>query len=151
MSIRSRVITLVAASVLVAAALTTVSAQDQGPGRRGMGPGPGGFGPGPLPMLGRLDLTDAQRDQVKSILSEKSGQSNRQALATLQRDLMTAIMADQPDLSKIEQLKSSISEAEAAALNDRVDVQLRIAQQVLTPEQRQKARELPAGRGARGE
>ena len=149
MSIKARVITLVAAAGLIAVALTTVSAQGQGPGRRGMGPG--GFGPGPLPMLGRLDLTDAQRDQVKSILSEKSGQSNRQALDTLQRDLTTAIMADQPDLAKIEQLKSSISEAQTAALNDRVDLQLRIAQQVLTPEQRQKARELPAGRAARGE
>ena len=149
MSIKARVITLVAAAGLIAVALTTVSAQGQGPGHRGMGPG--GFGPGPLPMLGRLDLTDAQRDQVKSILSEKSGQSNRQALDTLQRDLTTAIMADQPDLAKIEQLKSSISEAQTAALNDRVDLQLRIAQQVLTPEQRQKARELPAGRAARGE
>lgn len=148
MSIKARV-TLVAAAGLIAVALTTVSAQGQGPGNRGMGPG--GFGPGPLPMLGRLDLTDAQRDQVKSILSEKPGQSNRQALDTLQRDLTTAIMADQPDLAKIEQLKSSISEAQSAALNDRVDLQLRIAQQVLTPEQRQKARELPAGRAARGE
>ena len=149
MSIKARVITLVAAAGLIAVALTTVSAQGQGPGGRGMGPG--GFGPGPLPMLGRLDLTDAQRDQVKSILSEKPGQSNRQALDTLQRDLTTAIRADQPDLAKIEQLKSSISEAQSAALNDRVDLQLRIAQQVLTPEQRQKARELPAGRAARGE
>ena len=58
-------------------------------------------------------------------------------------------MADQPDPAKIEQLKSSISEAQTAALNDRVDLQLRIAQ-ILTPEQRQKARELPAGRAAGG-
>jgi Spy/CpxP family protein refolding chaperone len=98
-------------------------------------------------MLGRLDLTDAQKDQIKSILGEKSGQTDRQTLGNLERDLNAAIMADQPDLSKIEQLKSSIAEAQSTALNDRVDLQLRIAQQVLTPEQRQKARELPAGRG----
>jgi Spy/CpxP family protein refolding chaperone len=147
MIIRSRILAIVAALVLVAAAIATVSAQGQGPGRRGMGPGPGGFGPGPLPMLGRLDLTDAQKDQIKSILGEKSGQTDRQTLGNLERDLNAAIMADQPDLSKIEQLKSSIAEAQTAALNDRVDLQLRIAQQVLTPEQRQKARELPAGRG----
>ena len=147
MTIRSRILAIVAALVLVAAAIATVSAQGQGPGRRGMGPGPGGFGPGPLPMLGRLDLTDAQKDQIKSILSEKSGQTDRQTLGTLERDLNAAIMADQPDLSKIEQLKSSIAEAQTAALNDRVDLQLRIAQQVLTPEQRQKARDLPPGRG----
>ena len=147
MIIRSRILAIVAALVLVAAAIATVSAQGQGPGRRGMGPGPGGFGPGPLPMLGRLDLTDAQKEQIKSILAEKSGQTDRQTLGNLERDLNAAIMADQPDLSKIEQLKSSIAEAQTAALNDRVDLQLRIAQQVLTPEQRQKARELPAGRG----
>jgi Spy/CpxP family protein refolding chaperone len=147
MIIRSRILAIVAALVLVAAAIATVSAQGQGPGRRGMGPGPGGFGPGPLPMLGRLDLTDAQKDQIKSILGEKSGQTDRQTLGNLERDLNAAIMADQPDLSKIEQLKSSIAEAQSTALNDRVDLQLRIAQQVLTPEQRQKARELPAGRG----
>jgi len=147
MIIRSRILAIVAALVLVAAAIATVSAQGQGPGRRGMGPGPGGFGPGPLPMLGRLDLTDAQKDQIKSILGEKSGQTDRQTLGNLERDLNAAIMADQPDLSKIEQLKSSIAEAQTAALNDRVDLQLRIAQQVLTPEQRQKARDLPAGRG----
>jgi Spy/CpxP family protein refolding chaperone len=147
MTIRSRIVAIVAALVLVAAAIATVSAQAQaqGPGRRGMGPG--GFGPGPLPMLGRLDLTDAQRDQIKSILSEKSGQTDRQTLGNLERDLNAAIMADQPDLSKIEQLKASIAEAQTAALNDRVDLQLRIAQQVLTPEQRQKARDLPVGRG----
>jgi Spy/CpxP family protein refolding chaperone len=147
MIIRSRILAIVAALVLVAAAIATVSAQGQGPGRRGMGPGPGGFGPGPLPMLGHLDLTDAQKDQIKSILGEKSGQTDRQTLGNLERDLNAAIMADQPDLSKIEQLKSSIAEAQTAALNDRVDLQLRIAQQVLTPEQRQKARDLPAGRG----
>jgi Spy/CpxP family protein refolding chaperone len=147
MIIRSRILAIVAALVLVAAAIATVSAQGQGPGRRGMGPGPGGFGPGPLPMLGRLDLTDAQKDQIKSILGEKSGQTDRQTLGNLERDLNAAIMADQPDLSKIEQLKSSIAEAQSTALNDRVDLQLRIAQQVLTPEQRQKARDLPAGRG----
>jgi Spy/CpxP family protein refolding chaperone len=58
-------------------------------------------------------------------------------------------MADTPDTAKIEQLKASINEAEAAALNERVDLQLRIAQ-VLSPEQRQKAREVPAGPNGRG-
>ena len=105
--------------------------------------GPGG-GPGPLPMLQRLGLTDAQKEQVKGILSERSGQNAGQTLAKLHQDLTAAVMADVPDTARIEQLKTSINEAEAAALNERVDLQLRIAQ-ILTPEQRQMAREAPAG------
>jgi Spy/CpxP family protein refolding chaperone len=95
-------------------------------------------------MLQRLDLTDTQKEQVRSIMAERSGERPGQALAKLHQDLLAAVMADTPDASKIEQLKASINEAEANALNERVDLQLRIAQ-VLTPEQRQKAREAPAG------
>jgi Spy/CpxP family protein refolding chaperone len=101
-------------------------------------------------MLQRLDLTDAQKEQVRAIFAERSGQNAAQTLGKLQRDLAAAVMADTPDTAKIEQLKASINDAEAAALNERVDLQLRIAQ-ILTPEQRQKARDLPAaprGRGA---
>jgi Spy/CpxP family protein refolding chaperone len=95
-------------------------------------------------MLQRLDLTDAQKEQVKGILSERSGHNAGQTLGRLHQDLTAAVMADVPDTAKIEQLKASINEAEAAALNERVDLQLRIAQ-ILTPEQRLKAREAPAG------
>lgn len=141
MSIRSRVACAASALVVVAAfAVGTVSAQGPRGGFRGMGPG---GGPGPLPMLQRLGLTDAQKEQVKGILSERSGQSAGQTLAKLHQDLTTAVMADVPDTARIEQLKTSINEAEAAALNERVDFQLRIAQ-ILTPEQRQQAREAPA-------
>ena len=94
-------------------------------------------------MLQRLGLTDGQKEQVKGILSERSGQSAGQTIAKLHQDLTAAVMADVPDTARIEQLKTSINEAEAAALNERVDLQLRIAQ-ILTPEQRQQAREAPA-------
>ena len=101
MSIRSQVVCAASALMVVAAfAVGTVSAQGQRGGFRGTGPG---GGPGPLPMLQRLGLTDAQKEQVKGILSERSGESAGQTLA-----------------------------------------KLRIAQ-ILTPEQRQKAREAPAG------
>jgi Spy/CpxP family protein refolding chaperone len=62
--------------------------------------------------------------------------------------LRAAIFADTPDLAKIDQLKSAIAEAEAAALARRIDVDLKVAQ-VLTAEQRAKAREL-RGPGMRG-
>jgi Spy/CpxP family protein refolding chaperone len=95
-------------------------------------------------MLRNLDLTDAQKEQVRAVLAERSGRNNAQTLGQLHRDLQAAVMADTPDTAKIEQLKASINEAEAAALTERVDLQLRIAQ-ILTPDQRQKAREIPAG------
>ena len=58
-------------------------------------------------------------------------------------------MADVPDAGKIDEIKTAIGAAEASALNRRVDLQLKIAQ-ILTPEQRQKAREMPAWRGGPG-
>ena len=54
------------------------------------------------------------------------------------------------DLQKIEELKTSIASASAAALVARIDVESRIAQ-VLTPEQRAQAREaLEKAPGRRG-
>ena len=98
-------------------------------------------------MLQRLDLTDAQKEQVKALTAERATQGAGRTLAGLERDLNAAVMADSPDTAKIEQLKTAIVEAQTAALNERVDLQLRIAQ-ILTPEQRQKARDMPPGRAA---
>ena len=141
--------TLVVFTLLAVAALASTLAA-QGPGGRGSrGLGPGRGGPGPVPMLQRLDLTDAQKEQVKALTAERAGQGAGRTLAGLERDLTAAVMADSPDTAKIEQLKTSILEAQTTALNERVDLQLRIAQ-ILTPEQRQKARELPPGPRGRG-
>jgi Spy/CpxP family protein refolding chaperone len=143
MKITSRVAFVVSALFVVAVLATTaLSAQGQR-GQRGIGPGRG-FGP--LPMLHRLSLTDAQKEQVRTILAGRSEQRTGETLGKLHQDLMAAVMADTPDTARIEQLKTSINEAQTAALNERVDLQLRIAQ-ILTPEQRQKARDLPAGPG----
>jgi Spy/CpxP family protein refolding chaperone len=147
MTIRSRAVFAVSAVFVVGVlVVATLSAQGQGRGARGLGPG---RGPGPLPMLQQLDLTAAQKEQIHAIVGERTGQDARQTLGKLHQDLTAAVMADTPDASKIEQLKASINEAEATALNERVDLQLRIAQ-ILTPEQRQKARELPGGPRGRG-
>jgi Spy/CpxP family protein refolding chaperone len=67
----------------------------------------------------------------------------------LERQLQAALLADTPDPQKIEELKTSIASASAAALAARVELQSRIAQ-VLTPEQRAQARDAlgkaPTGR-----
>jgi len=141
--------TLVVLTLLAAAVLASTLAA-QAPDGRGRGMGPGRGGPGPLPMLERLDLTDAQKEQVKALTAERAQQGTGRTLAGLERELNGAVMADSPDTAKIEQLKTSIVEAQTAALNERVDLQLRIAQ-ILTPEQRQKARDVPAGPRGRGQ
>ncbi len=144
-----RFVLLAAAAIMVAAAgSVSVIAQPQGFGRgpgRGMGPD----GPGPMGMLKRLDLTDDQRAQIKAILAERKAEGPDQKLLDLQKQLHEAIFADTPDESKIGELKTAINAAEAAALNDRVALQLKIAQ-VLTPEQRLKAREFQGRRGSPG-
>ncbi len=108
---------------------------------------PGRGGPwravsGPAPVEPDRD----QKAQVKSAhWTEQRAQTDAQSpgskLMELQRASSAAVFADAPDAAQIDQLRASIAEAEAAALATRVDLQLKIAQ-ILTPEQRQRAREL---------
>jgi Spy/CpxP family protein refolding chaperone len=119
-----------------------------GPGVRGQGPG----GPGPMAMLQQLNLTEQQREQVKALMDERRDQRPGANMQELQKELHAAVFADTVDLAKIEQLKGAIASAEAAMLSARIDTHVKISQ-ILTAEQRAKARELPArgpGRGRRG-
>ncbi len=149
MNIRVRTLSTIVVVALVAlAGLIGVSAQSpaQQPGqsnRAEVRQGRGGFGRGGGPLFARLDLTDAQREQIRAIMKENvDGERPGAKRAGLEQQLRAAIFADTPDLGKIDQLKNAIAEADAAALARRIDVELKVAQ-VLTPEQRVKARELP--------
>jgi len=138
--------TAVAAMVLAAAVAIPVIAQPpqggRGPGR---GPGPGGL----LPMLRGLNLTDAQKEQIRTLTEQRrTGEDPRRNLIDLERQLQTAILADAPDQQKIEELKGSIATASAQELAARIELGSRIAQ-VLTPEQRAQAREA-VGKGPGG-
>ena len=150
---QSRTFAVVFTLLAIATLASTLIAQTGGGhGARGMGPGrggPGAGGPGMMPLLQRLNLTDAQREQVKALTAERAAARPEPSLPALEHDLTVAVMADSPDTAKIEQLKTAIVDAQTAALNERVDLQLRIAQ-ILTPEQRQQAREAPAGPRGRG-
>jgi protein CpxP len=111
------------------------------PPQGGRGPGRGPAFDGALPILRELNLTDAQREQIRAITdAQRSADNPRRNLMDLERQLHGALLADTPDLQKIEELKTSIASASAAALVARIDVESRIAQ-VLTPEQRAQARE----------
>lgn len=140
--------TAAGAIILAAAVAIPVIAQ---PPQGGRGPGRGPGMGGPMPMLRGLNLTDAQREQIKTLTEQRrSGEDPRRNLMDLERQLQTAILADTPDQQAIEQLKNSIAAASAQELAARIELQTRIAQ-ILTPEQRVQARDaVGKGPGRRG-
>lgn len=147
-----------AIAIVASVAMIPVAAQglqgrsDRGQGRGFGGPGgPGGRG-GPMAILHQLNLTDQQQEQIKAIHQERRDERPGANLMELRRRLQTAIFADTVDLAAVEGLKTAIASAEAAMLSGRIDTEVKISQ-VLTPEQRAKARELFAKgplRGRRG-
>ena len=136
---------IVVLAVAGAAAIPVIAQPPQGRG----GPGRGGPG-GPAPILRGLNLTDAQREQVRGLTEERRNDANSpgRKVAELERQLRAAVFADAPDQQKIEQLKSEVSAAAAEALTARVELEGRIAQ-ILTPEQRAQARQALETREAR--
>lgn len=142
-------LSVITAVVVGAAAFGLADAQEQG--RRG-GPGFGGpGGRGPSMHFGRIaDLTDQQREQIRTILAgEREDRQGPAAVGALHRQLDAELLADAPDEQKIEALKQQIAQATVEGLSRRIAIQRKIAQ-VLTPEQRAKARENLA-EGRRGE
>ena len=123
-------------------------------GRRGGPGGPGGFrGPGGpmglLPMLGRdVELTDAQKDQLKAIA--ESHKEDWKALADRGRAAHTAlnqaIMADSVDENLIRQKSAELAAVDADFAVARAKARAEVFQ-VLTAEQRAKVKEHAAGRG----
>ena len=145
--------TLLALAALAAVtALAPLAAQaPQVPGRMGRGfGGPGIGGPGgPQAVLRQLDLTDQQREQIKVLMTERRQEQPGARMRELQQQLHAAVFADTVDAAKIEELKTAIASAEAELLAARIDTQVKISQ-ILTPEQRAKAREFVANAPARG-
>ena len=131
----------IAAIILAAAVVVPVIAQ---PPQSGGGRGPGrGMAPGaPFGMLRELNLTDAQREQIRALTEQRRGQADnpRRKVADLERQLQVAVFADAPDQQKIDDLKKAVAAATAEELTARIELQSQIAQ-VLTPEQRAQARE----------
>jgi protein CpxP len=140
---------IVVVAIFAGAAFAITDAQERagrqpggfGPPRFGM-PGHLGFAQGRPMALGRIaDLTDAQREQIKTILDEqRQTRQGRPAAMDLHRQLRVEVLADAPDDQKIETLRQQIVQATADSLAREIGLQRKIAQ-VLTPEQRAKARE----------
>src|SRR3954468_4678084 len=95
----------VAALTLAAAIAIPVLAQPP-QGGRGSGRGPGFDGA--LPILRGLNLTDAQREQIRTLTEARRTPDNpRRNLMDLERQLQAALLADSPDQQQIDELKNS--------------------------------------------
>jgi Spy/CpxP family protein refolding chaperone len=103
-----------------------------------------------MPFIRGLNLTDAQREQIRALTDERRNQAENpgRKVADLDHQLRLALLADTPDLQKVEELKTAIAAAAAEQLSARIELESRIAQ-ILTPEQRAQAREALATAGAR--
>lgn len=148
---------------IVAATLAVVTlglgglALAQGGHRRGPG-GPGEFGPGfggraggAFPMLRQLDLSDAQREQIRGILDQNQEESKaiRERLAAARKTQRAAIETLPTDEAQIRARTSDLSAIEADAAVQRAKVHAAVFQ-VLTPEQQEKAKQLQVERQQRG-
>ena len=145
------------AVVLGLSAVAAVTAQGPGGGqppfgRRGGPGGPGGrMGGqgGPMGAVGipldRLNLTDAQRDQVKSVVD--SHQAELRALGekamTARRALERAVTADTIDEGAIRAVAADVASVESDMAVARARVHADVLQ-VLTSDQRAKLKELQA-------
>jgi protein CpxP len=142
----------VAAAVVVLAAGATLAVAQPGPrrgfGERGPG-GPGGpFGAVHVELLRGLDLSEAQREQVRTIVTSHREES--QALQQRQQAAMRALQeaTEGTDEAAIRQQGEAVGAviADAAVLRSKVRAEVWA---VLTPEQQAKAEQLRAERKAR--
>ena len=130
-----------------------------GPGGPGMRGGPGGpFGRAGFPLRG-LDLTDAQRQQVRTIMESHRDEQKAigDRMQAARKALHEAIAAELFDEGAIRAKAAELGavEADAAVLQARIHAEIFT---ILTPEQVTKAKELRTqmenrmkdGRGGRG-
>jgi len=123
-----------------------------GPGGLGeFGHGFGGRAGGPFPMLRQLDLSDAQREQIRSILGQNQEESRaiRERLSAARKAQEAAITIVPTDEGQIRARTSELAAIEADAAVQRAKLHAAVFQ-VLTPEQQEKAKQLQAEREKRG-
>ena len=149
-------ITAIVAAMLLTGVAVGVMAQPQ-PGPQGaphrrMGPGgpggPGGFG---LPGLRELELSDAQKEQVKTITQSHRDEVQKIAERTREahRAIDQASSADTLDEAAIRAQSTALAAAIADGAILRAKVNAEIFN-VLTAEQQQKLKDLRAQRQERG-
>jgi len=101
-------------------------------------------------FLRRLDLTDAQRDQVKKIFEEQAPamRTRMEAARTAQQELRTLAMSPNFDSGRARDLADTAAKAHADAAVMRAEGMSKVFA-LLTPEQRTKLEERREHRGRR--
>ena len=114
------------------------------------GPGRGGALAG-LP-IGRLNLSEAQREQLRTITESHQAQVKPvlDRVRELRRSLDEAVTADGFDEGLIRSRAAELALAEADLAIIQARMRADIVQQVLTPEQRERAKQLQAQRDNQG-
>jgi Spy/CpxP family protein refolding chaperone len=148
---RSRVLALTA-FVLVLVGGSLAIGQVLGPGGfRGRGPGMGPGGPGALGLpLAELNLTDAQREQVRQLMEQFQAQ-NRTLFERVRQGeeaRRNAVETTPVDESRIRTVMQQLAEAETELAVQRARLHSEI-HALLTPEQQAQAQKLRADREAR--
>ena len=144
--------TAVGLALVAGAGVAVTAAREQGPRARGgfmgePGPGRGMRGPGGpggiVPGLRALDLTDAQREQVKATMeSHKAEFEAHSAKAVAARQaLRAAVTAESFDEAAVRQKSADVAAADADGAVLRAKVHAEVWA-LLTPEQQQKAKTL---------
>jgi len=98
-------------------------------------------------MVGGLDLTDAQREQLRALMENGRQEGDPgAAVRAAEQKLHAALLADTPDLQAVDAAKAAITAAHAADLDHRIEMMQKVAQ-ILTPEQKQQLLKMqPQGR-----
>jgi len=135
---------LIVMMAMIAAVM--VPALAQGPGQQGrgghMGPPPGGPN-GVFAMLRELNLTDSQREQIKTIVDQNRPTEPPQAMQ-LEQKLHAAILNN--DAASVESIKAQLNEEHSRELDSRIAMLQKIAP-ILTDEQKKQLLDHPAGPG----
>ena len=148
---RSRVLALAALALVLAGGSLAIG-QGLGPGGpRGRGPGMGPGGPGALGLpLAELNLTDAQRQQLRQLMEQFQAQ-NRTLVEQVRKGeeaRRAAVEAMPVDEGRIRSVMQQVAEAETDLAIQRARLHSEI-HALLTPEQQAQAQKIRADREAR--
>ena len=143
-------------AMILVAAHAAHAAEEQRPGGRGgrgawMG-GPRGGGPAGtlLPPLRRLELSDEQRDQVRTVIGEnpEAARTHAQQMRAAREALAEAVASATVDEDRIRNLAADLGRLTGDAAIRRAQVYAAVWE-VLTPEQQARAEEIEAEREER--
>jgi len=129
------------ALVLAGALLVPVPVSAQ-TGSRGFG-GPMRGGPGGMAGLRELDLSDSQRDQIRSVREQHNNPALAEQLRAARSALHDAVTADVVNESAIRGLAAQVAPLEADAAIQRAYAHAAVLQ-ILTPDQRAELGEIQA-------